>query len=108
MYDLLHTIWPVLKLLQISDSDKPDTDHIYHLSYKAHCEIEKSKEFLDNVTLFVRSLINYNNYNDEVDDTYYNSESEYGNNDDIEEECDDDEENIFNDLDWDDNDSEQE
>ena len=60
---------------------------------------EKSKEFLDNVTLFVRNLINYKNCNDKVDDTYYNSEYEDGNNDDIEEECDDDEEIVFNDLD---------
>ena len=58
LYALLRAIWPVLKLLQISDSVKPDMDRIYHLSYKAHFAIKNSKEYFDDVTFFVTSLIN--------------------------------------------------
>ena len=38
-YYLLCTIWPVLKLLQISDLNKLGMDRIYQLLYKAHCAI---------------------------------------------------------------------
>ena len=47
LFALLRAICPVLKLLRISDSNKPGMDRIYHLSYKAHYAIEKSKEPLD-------------------------------------------------------------
>ena len=70
LYDLLRAIWPVLKLLKIDHSSKPGMDQLCHLSYKAHCETEKSKEHLDDVTLFVRSLINPD---DEADATYSES-----------------------------------
>ena len=73
LYTLLHSIWSVLKLMHIVDSTKPDMDRLYHLLYKAQCSIENSKELLDNVTLFVRSLINAD---DEADATYSDSKSE--------------------------------
>ena len=67
-------------------------DRLYCIFYKDHCTIQKSKEPLDNVTLFVRILINGD---DEVDATYSDPESEDGNNDDLERGYDDDKEDIF-------------
>ena len=67
-------------------------DRLYCIFYKDHCTIQKSKEPLDNVTLFVRILINGD---DEVDATYSDPESEDGNNDDLEQGYDDDKEDIY-------------
>ena len=53
-------------------------DQLYHLSYKSHCAIENIKELLDDVILFVRSLINAY---DEAYVTYSDSDSEGGNED---------------------------
>ena len=78
-------------------------DQLCHLSYKAHCETEKSKEHLDDVTLFVRSLINPD---DDADATYSESQSEDGNDDDLEQEYNNDKEDIFDDLEYDDSDIE--
>ena len=78
---------------------------IYHIFYKAHCAIKNIKETIDDVTLFVRSLINAD---DEADDTYSESEAEDGNADDLEEEYDNYKEYIFYDLEYDDSDSEEE
>ena len=55
-------IWHVLKILRIDDSNKPGMDWLCHLSYKP----------FDDVTLFVRILINAD---DETDATYSESES---------------------------------
>ena len=72
-------------------------DQLYHLSYKSHCAIENIKEPLDDVILFVIILINadYQAYA-----TYSDSDSEGGNEDDLNEDYDDYEEDIFNDLDY--------
>ena len=86
LHSLLHAIWPVLKLLKLFDLNKPGMDHLCHLSYKDHCAIKKSKEPLDDVTFFLRSLINAYG---EADSTYSDSESEDGNYDHIYEGCDD-------------------
>ena len=74
-------------------------DRLYNLPYKASCAIKNSKEPLNDVTLFVRSLINAN---DEADATYSESDSEYGNDGDIEDDYYDDKEGIFDDLEYDD------
>ena len=102
LYDFLSVIYPVLQLLQIANSNKPGMDCIYHLSYKANCEIEKSKETLDDVIVFVRSLISDD---DEAYATYSDSESEDGNEDTLEQEYDDDKEDIFDYLQYDSSDS---
>ena len=52
VYILLRAVWPVLKLLRISDSNKPGMDKMFYLNYKTTQAIEKSKEALDDVTLF--------------------------------------------------------
>ena len=72
-------------------------DQLYHLSYKSHCAIENIKEPLDDVILFVIILINadYQAYA-----TYSDSDSEGGNEDDLNQDHDDYEEDIFNDLDY--------
>ena len=90
--------------MHIVDSTKPDMDRLYHLLYKAQCSIENSKELLDNVTLFVRSLINAD---DEADATYSDSKSEDVNENGIQEDYDDEEEDILGDLGYDDSDSEE-
>ena len=77
--DLLRTIWHVLKLLWISNSNKPGVDRICRLSYKDHFSIENIKEPLDGVTLFVRILISSN---DDADAAYSHLYSEYGNDND--------------------------
>ena len=71
--------------------------------YKAHCAIKKTREHLDDVALFVRSL---KNADDEADDNYYDSEYEDSNDNYIEKEYADNKEDIFDDLEYDDSDSE--
>ena len=52
VYIMLRTLWPVLKLLRIADSNKPGMDRLYYLTYKAMMAIEKSVDCLDDPTLF--------------------------------------------------------
>ena len=79
-------------------------DRLYQILYKAYRAIKNSKETIDDVNCFVRSLINVD---DEADATYSESESEDGNEDDLQEEYDDGMEYIFNELKYDDSDSEE-
>ena len=80
-------------------------DQLYHLSYKSHCAIENIKEPIDDVILFVRTLINTD---DEAYATYSDSDYGGGNEDDLNWEYDDYEEDIFNDLEYYGSDSEEE
>ena len=86
LYTLLRAIWLVLELPWIADLNKPGMDRLYQILYKAYRAIKNSKETLDDVNCFVRSLINVD---DEADATYSESESEDGNEDDLQEEYDD-------------------
>ena len=52
LYILLRALWPVLKLLRISDSNKPGMDKIVYLVHKARMSLENSTEFLSDCELF--------------------------------------------------------
>ena len=72
VYIVLRAFWPVLKLLRIADSNKAGMDKIYFLTHKASLALEKSKESLDDDTLFsVEDLVDA-----EADAIYLDSEDE--------------------------------
>ena len=52
LYILLRALWPVLKLLRISDSNKPGMDKIVYLVNRARKALENSTEFLSDSKLF--------------------------------------------------------
>ena len=80
-------------------------DCLFRLQYKSYCPIKNSKEPLDGVTFFVKSLINSD---DESDVTYSGSQYEDGNDNNLEEDYYDDEEDIFDDFYFGDIDGEEE
>jgi len=72
-YVLLRSIWPLLKLLRLSDTNTPGMDKMYYLAEKAMQALKKSKKDLEDTTLFGNDECSMDI---EEDGKYSDSESE--------------------------------
>ena len=69
IYILLRALFPLLKLLRLTDSNTPNMDKVYFLLHKACDHLEKSKKYLLDENLFPETIsINGQDKGDATDD----------------------------------------
>ena len=84
-YILTRAIYPLLKLLRFSDSNKPGMDKLYYCLHQTRLSFSKSKYALDDTSLFSNAAVDKNLENDAV---FSDDESESDNEEEVEEEGD--------------------